>query len=534
MSPEIIVYVLVPFVGLALGIAIAMLRPRPRPVQRDDLLTDARSERDERLRAARGRALEERAEAEALARQSLTATEEVEHRLTRRDERLEGRLDTATARESAVAVREREVAQRATAVQASYQQEVAALEQIRTLSSDVARASLLEQVAPSARAPAAARAEALLTEADQACLKARARPSALAVQRTSGELVGEYALISVPIPREEIKGRIIGREGRNIKAFEAMTGVELVIDDAPDVVTLSGFDPVRREAARLALLELVEDGRIHPGRIDEAVVHARDVLARQLREHGARAAEELDVGQIAGDLAELVGRLSLIRGDGEDALKAAVRRAGLAAVFAPEVKADARHARRAGLLRDLGKAVGREAGGSTQVITADVLARFGEAHQVIAAVRPPTELYPAVTPEQAAVWLADTVAEVGLIAREESPIRRVDAIERAIVLVEGVTEALAFQVGTRVRLLIRTREPLDTVGRILFARTVLERLDDSLGPRVGLTVAFLAAPGRRRASGDGAAAAGSGSASNGAARVEQERFSSRRHGRRGG
>src|SRR5204863_7310942 len=157
---------------------------------------------------------------------------------------------------------------------------------------------------------ATARAERVLEEAEGTFGRLRARPAALAVQRSSSELVGEFALVPVPIPREEIKGRIIGREGRNIKAFEAMTGVELVIDDAPDVVTLSGFDPVRREVARLALLDLVEDGRIHPGRVEEAVKRARDGLERYLRDDGQRAAEGAQVGHLPNEIAELLGKLA--------------------------------------------------------------------------------------------------------------------------------------------------------------------------------------------------------------------------------
>ena len=504
LTVEIAILVLVATVGLAIGLGLAMLRPRRPPAGRDDLLAEARAERDERLRAARSQALEERAEAEAAARQALAATEEIEQRLARREERLESRLDAVAARAAMAEKREAELGARAALAEAAYEEQAEALDQIRALPPETARARLLEEVAPSAREPAIARAEAILAEADDACRRAKARPAALAVQRASGELVGEFALVPVPIPREEIKGRIIGREGRNIKSFEAMTGVELVIDDAPDVVTLSGFDPFRREVARLALLDLVDDGRIHPGRIEEAVRRARDELVVQVRWDGVAAAEAAGVGQLSGDLAELLGRLRLLRDRNEDRLGAAVRLAGLAATLAPELRADARVARRAALLQDVGRAVGREAGGSTDLITADLLTRAGESPAVVAAVTPPGELYPSVTPEQAAVWLAQAVVEAGQGGRDESPVRRVDVIERVAALVEGVAEPLAFQVGARVRLLLRPSEPLDTLGRLLLARAVLERIEGSLGPRVGLTVAFLGETVRRRASGDGA------------------------------
>ncbi len=552
---EIALLVLVPFIGLALGLGLVLLVPRRASAERDDLLGEARAKRDERIRAARSQALEERAEAEASARQLLTAVEEAEQRLDRREERLESRLDNLMAREAATDVRESEVVKRAAAASAACEEQAASVERIRSLSPEAARATLLEQVAPSARETAVARAEGIQAEAEDAFRQARARPAALAVQRTSSDLVGEFALVPVPIPREEIKGRIIGREGRNIKAFEAMTGVELVIDDAPDVVTLSGFDPFRREVARLALLDLVEDGRIHPGRIEESVSRTRENLARQLHEDGVRAANSVGAGHLSPDLAELLGRLRLIRSGTEDLLKAAVRSAGLAAQLAAELKADPRVTRRAALLYDLGRAVGRDAGGSTEVITADVLTRAAESPAVVAAVKPPGDLYPTITPEQAAVWLARAAVDAGWAAREESPVRRVDAVERAAALVEGVAEARAFQVGTRVRLLLSAADAVDTVDRIQLAAAVIERIEVSLGPRVGLTVALLAGPTYRAVEDEGTsrrgtAAPGSNGESapsptarepsgstpgNGAGRLEAVRPRFRgRHGRRRG
>lgn len=524
-----VLYVLVPFVGLAIGLGLALLRPRRAALEREDLLAEARAERDERLRAARSRALEERAEAEGTARQAFSAIEEVERRLSRREERLESRLDGLASRETAADAREVSVAERAERIVSVHDEQVAELERIRSLPGDVARATLLDEVAPTVRDAAIARAERIVQEADEACRHARARPTALAVQRTSSELVGEFALVPVPIPREEIKGRIIGREGRNIKAFEAATGVELVIDDAPEVVTLSGFDPFRREVARLALLELVEDGRIHPGRIDEAVTHTRDVLGRQLREDGVGAAEAAGVGSIPAELAELLGRLRLFRGDGQDALQSSIRLANLSVTMATELKADVRVARRAGLFHDLGRAVGREAGGSTDTIVADVLTRAGESPAVVTAVRPPGELYPTVTPEQAAVWLARNTVEAGLGAREEAPIRRVEAIEKVAQLVEGVAEPFAFQLGTRVTLLLRPTESGDMVNRMLLARSVLERIEASLGPRIGLTIAVLVSLPRRRADGPQGGPQG-----NGAARVDGGRQGQRHRQRRSG
>lgn len=522
---EIVALVLVPIAALALGFGIAYALPRRQPPPREDLLVAARAEHDERLRAARSQALEIRAEAEAVARQTLTSLEEIEQRLIRREERLDARLDSLTGREASIANREASQAERAAVAEELHAEQVTAFERVRALSPEEARRTLLERVAPSARERAAARAEQVLEEASAALARSRARPAALAVQRTSSELVGEFALVPVPIPREEIKGRIIGREGRNIKAFEAMTGVELVIDDAPDVVTLSGFDPYRREVARLALLDLVEDGRIHPGRVEEAVKRAREGLERRLREEGQRAAEAAGVGHIPHDLADLLGRLSLYRVDAEDALETSVRLAGVAAAMAAELRADVRTVRRAALLSGIGRAVGPEASGSVDAITADVLARASESPAVIAALKPPGDLYPAITAEQAAIWLARAVMDIGHPARDESPVRRVDAVERAAAIVPGVAEPLAFQVGTRVRLLVRPTEALDTVARIQLARAVLEKIDSSLGSRVGLTLAFLVSRGRHRPEG------GPG---NGTTRVEGGRHGPRgRPGRRG-
>jgi ribonuclease Y len=522
---EIVALVLVPIAALALGFGVVYAMSRREPPPREDLLVPARSEQEERLRAARSQALEIRSEAEAVARQALTSLEEIEQRMIRREERLDSRLDGLTNRESSLSSREASQAERLEAAEAYHAEQTRAFEAIRALSPAEARRTLLERVAPSARERAATRAESVLQEAEETFKRIRARPAALAVQRSASELVGEFALVPVPIPREEIKGRIIGREGRNIKAFEAMTGVELVIDDAPDVVTLSGFDPFRREVARLALLDLVEDGRIHPGRVEDAVKRARDSLERTLRDEGQRAAEGAGAGHVSPELADLLGKLGLFRGDQENALEMAVRLANVAAVMAAELRADVRVVRRAALLSGIGRAVGPEAGGSVDAITADVLARAGESAAVISALRSPDDLYGTVTPEQASLWLGRALVDGWHPARDESPVRRVDAVERAAGIVPGVGEALAFQVGTRVRLLVRPAEPLDTVSRIELARDVLEKIDSSLGSRVGLTLAFLVGRGRHR---------GEGGPGNGTARVEGGRHSSgRRPGRRG-
>ncbi|MFN8521855.1 MAG: Rnase Y domain-containing protein [Chloroflexota bacterium] len=489
--------IVVAVAGLAAGFLVSRRWPRSESGVRDDLLTAVHTEREDRLRVARTQALEQRSEAEADSRQALGALEETLHRLVRREERLEGRIDTAAARETALDQKEAQLSERADTTGKAIAEQVAELERIGSLTTDAARARLLEEVAPSAREPAAARAEAVLALASQDCRAARARPAALAIQRASGEMVGEFALVSVPIPREEVKGRIIGREGRNIKAFEAATGVELVIDDAPDTVTLSGFDPIRREVARLALLDLVEDGRIHPGRIEEAVKHARDDLLRSLRDDGTAAAESAGVGQVSAEIAELLGRLQLMRGDSEDALRSAVQTANVAAAFATELKAEQRVARRAALLYNVGLAAGREAGGSILEISSDVLTRAGESGAVVAAMAPVADLYSQVTAEQASVWLARMVRGAGLHTRDESPVRRVDSIERAAAMVESVTEPLAFQVGARVLLLIRLSEASGSVDRALLGLRIIERIEASLGPRAGLNVAFLI-PGRRR------------------------------------
>jgi ribonuclease Y len=521
---EIVALVLVPIAALALGLGIAYLLPRREPPLREDLIANARAEHDERVRAARSTALETRAEAEAIARQTLTSLEELEQRLARREERLDARLDNTTNRDTSITTREANQTDRAAVAEERLAEQTEALASIRALAPDVARQMLLDYVAPSARERATSQAESVLREAEAGFEQVRARPAALAVQRSASELVGEFALVPVPIPREEIKGRIIGREGRNIKAFESMTGVELVIDDAPDVVTLSGFDPFRREVARLALLELVEDGRIHPGRVEEAVKRARDMLEHRLREDGQQAAESVGAGHLPNEVAELLGKLALFRGDTGTALEASMRLAGVASAIAAELKADARAVRRAALLGNLGRAVGPEAGGSIDEITADVLARAGESPVVISALRPPGDLFPAVTAEQASIWLARTLVDAGHASRDESPVRHVDAVERAAALVPGVAEALAFQVGTRVRLLVRPAETIDTIRRTQLARAVLEKIDSSLGPRVGLAVAMLVGRPRHR---------GEGGQGNGTARPEGTRHGPRnRPGRR--
>jgi len=287
----------------------------------------------------------------------------------------------------------------------------------------------------------------------------------------------------VPIPNEEMKGRIIGREGRNIRALEAATGVDLIIDDTPDAVTLSGLDPVRREIARVALTKLVADGRIHPARIEEVVAKAKQEVEQLMREDGERAAMEAGVNGLHPEVVKLMGRLKFRTSYGQNILLHSIEVAHLSQMLAAELGADTTIARLSGFLHDIGKAVDHEVEGPHALIGADLLKRFGKiSPKVIHAVaahhfeEEPQGIDPYI------VSIADAISGARPGARRETVehyIRRLEALEGVANSFPGVEKAFAIQAGREVRILVRP-EDVDDLGAVRLARDIVKKIEDTL------------------------------------------------------
>lgn len=303
-----------------------------------------------------------------------------------------------------------------------------------------------------------------------------------AMQRIAAETSAETTVSTVPIPSDEMKGRIIGREGRNIQSFEKVTGVDLIIDDTPDAVVLSSFDPIRREVARVTLTELVSDGRIHPTRIEEAFDKAKKVVAADIKKSGEEAAYEVGVTGLPAEIIKVLGRLKFRTSFGQNQLQHAIEVSRLCGLISEEIGANTTLAKKAGLLHDLGKAVDHEVPGSHAVISADIMRKFNLPAELIHAVEAHHEDVPMETAEAAIVQIADAISSARPGARRESlelHLKRLEDLERVATSFEGVEKAYAIQAGREVRILVKPEEIDDLVAAKL-AKDIAKKVEEEV------------------------------------------------------
>jgi ribonuclease Y len=481
-------------VGLALvvvvlAVAVAFwagrtLRPPPLPhseAEKQRLIEAARTEGEslKRQAAMDAKELAEKARADvdaALAAQKADVerlareTAERQRELDRQERQLKQQLEDAERLGKQLAGREQaaEAAARAAAAQAAEAR--VRLERIAGLSAAEAKAKLIDEVRDDARRAAADEVrrieETARTEADE---KARMVISA-AVQRYAGEYVAERTVATVPLPSDEMKGRIIGREGRNVRALEAATGVDLIIDDTPEAVVISCFNPVRREIARLALTRLIADGRIHPTRIEEMVEKATAEIDQQCRDAGEQAAFDLALPRLHPELIKLVGKLKFRSSNAQNLLQHSIEVAFLAGAMAAELDLPVKTARRAGLLHDIGKAIEQEAEGSHAAVGAAAARRYGEPPRVVQAIAAHHGEVPATDVLDHIVDAANVLSGQRPGARREmleSYVQRLSDLERVAASFPGVERAFAIQMGREVRVLVENSRVTDQEARLL-------------------------------------------------------------------
>jgi len=423
-----------------------------------------------------------RSEFERETRERRIELQRLERRLMSREEQLDRKLDSLERREESLAARERELAaaqKELAALQARQREE---LERISGITAEEARQILLRSVEEEVRHEAALLIRQIEQEARDEAEKRAREVVALAIQRCAADHVAETTVSVVELPNEEMKGRIIGREGRNIRTLETLTGVDLIIDDTPEAVILSGFDPVRREVARLALERLVADGRIHPARIEEMVEKARREVEARIREEGEQAALEAGVHGIHPELIKLLGRLKFRSSYGQNVLRHSLEVAHLAGVMAAELGVDVQVARRAGLLHDVGKAIDHQMEGSHTAIGVNLLRKYRESPEVIHAVECHHGDVEPRSVEAVLVAAADAISAARPGARRETLeayVKRLQKLEEIADSFEGVEKAYAIQAGRELRIIVQP-DKIDDLGAVRLARELVKKIESEL------------------------------------------------------
>ena len=402
-----------------------------------------------------------------------------ERRLVQKEENLDKKIDSFERKEEKLAHKEARLASTQEKVDALYQKQLAELERLSGLTSEEAKQELLDSLADEVKHESAMLIKDLEQQAkDEADKKAREIIS-LAIQRCAADHVAETTVSVVGLPNDEMKGRIIGREGRNIRTLETLTGIDLIIDDTPEAVIISGFDPVRREVARIALEKLINDGRIHPSRIEEMVEKAQKEVEQKIKEAGEQATFAVGVHGLHPELIKLLGRLRYRTSYGQNVLNHAVEVANLAGIMASELGVDVMLAKRAGLLHDIGKAIDHEMEGSHVEIGGEIAKKFRESELVINSIVAHHGDVEPKSIEAVLVSAADAVSAARPGARREtleSYLKRLTRLEEISESFDGVEKCFAVQAGREIRIMVKP-EIIDDVSAILLAHDISKKIE---------------------------------------------------------
>ena len=405
-----------------------------------------------------------------------------ERRLQQREETLDKKIDSANQKEESISRKLKEISKAKDEIVGLRQKEIEELEHIADLSREDAKSMLMDKVEQEARHDMAVMLREIEAKAKDEAEKNAREIVATAIQRCAADHVAEVTVSVVPLPNDEMKGRIIGREGRNIRALETATGIDLIIDDTPEAVILSGFDPVRREIARIALERLIVDGRIHPARIEEMVAKATKEVDAKIKEAGEQAVFDVGIHTLHPELVKTLGRLRYRTSYGQNVLKHSLEVANLAAIMASEIGADVKTAKRAGLLHDIGKAIDHEVEGPHAQIGAELAKRYKEKEPVVHAIMAHHGDVEAKTVEAVIVQAADAISAARPGARKESLenyVKRLESLEEIANSFAGVERSYAIQAGREVRIIVKP-EDIDDAGTALVARDIVKKIEQDL------------------------------------------------------
>mgnify|MGYP000340220972 CR=1 FL=1 len=448
----------------------------------DDAVKTAEAKKKESLLEIKEESIKNKNELEKETKERRSELQRYEKRVLSKEETLDKKSEAIERREAGFTAKEEELRQREAKVEELSQQRVQELERISGLTSEQAKEYLLKTVEEDVKHDTAKMIKELEAQAKEEADKKAKEYVVTAIQRCAADHVAETTISVVQLPSDEMKGRIIGREGRNIRTLETLTGVELIIDDTPEAVVLSGFDPIRREVARIALEKLIVDGRIHPARIEEMVEKAQKEVDTMIREEGEAAALEVGVHGIHPELIKLLGRMKFRTSYGQNALKHSIEVAQLSGLLAGEIGLDVRLAKRAGLLHDIGKSIDHDVEGSHIQIGVDLCRKYKESPTVINAVE---AHHGDVEPETliaCVVQAADTISAARPGARRETLetyTNRLKQLEDITNQFKGVDKSFAIQAGREIRVMV-VPEQVSDADMVLLARDIAKQIEFEL------------------------------------------------------
>ncbi len=449
---------------------------------RQDAEKNAESKKKEAILEAKEEMHKLRNDFEKESKDRRNEIQRLERRLLQREESIDKKSDMLEKREENLNKKQQQIEETVASVEELYVKQREELQRLSGLSSEEAKQLLLDEINKEIKHEAAIMIKDVEAKAKEEADKKAREIITCAIQRCAADHVAETTVHVVALPNDEMKGRIIGREGRNIRTLETLTGVDLIIDDTPEAVILSGFDPIRREVARIALEKLIVDGRIHPARIEEMVEKAKKEVENSIKEEGEQATFETSVHGLHMELIKLLGRLKYRTSYGQNVLKHSIEVAYLAGLMASELGIDPTLAKRAGLLHDIGKAVDHEVDGPHATIGADIAKKYHESAVIVNAIAAHHGDVESDSIEAVLVQAADAISAARPGARRETLeayIKRLEKLEEIANTCEGVEKSYAIQAGREIRIMVKPEE-IDDVGSINLARDIVKQIENEL------------------------------------------------------